>query len=89
MSKTDILHGRALKTLLYIYEHGTIYGYIELAKTMHMGPHTMKNVLLTLELMGLVSKKVGPNNIYIYNLTEKGKKIAEKTKEIVKMLEES
>ena len=90
MRETELLSSRHIKTILYIYDvGGEIYGYIELSKKLHMGPHTMKHVLLTLELTGILDRTVGPNNIHIYRLTEKGRRIAEKLKEVMEILSES
>lgn len=88
MRKSEAVLSRHMKTLLYIYDQkGEIYGYMDLAKKLHMGPHTMRHVLRELEFAEVLEKRIGPNNIHIYKLTPKGRRAAELLKQLIEILE--
>jgi len=79
---------RTLRLLNYIYEKGgEIIGFRDVATELHMGYHTLKAAIKDLIYLGLIDKQVGPNNIMIIKLTDKGRKASEILKKLIKLLE--
>lgn len=89
MSKTlRMISIVTLRVLEYIYDNGgKIIGFRDTAANLHISYQTLKSALKDLEYTGLIERKVGPNNIMIIRLTEKGRKAAELLKRLVEVLE--
>ena len=89
METLEFLNSRNARILLYIYENGgEVIGFRDLSIKMRMGYHTLKDGLRDLRYFDLLTKEVGPNNVSIYRLTDKGKKAAELLKQLIDVLEE-
>ncbi len=88
LDKVNLHPGQPPILMLLLKE--TSLTQIEIAKKVCVKPSTMAVVLHKMEKNGLIEKKIDKNDrrVFYISLTEKGKEIAEKTKLIMKELED-
>ena len=83
METLEFLSPRNARILLHIYDYdGEVIGFRDLYIKMRIGYHTLKDGLRDLRYFDLLTKKVGPNNVSIYRLTPKGRRAAERLKQL-------
>jgi len=87
--KYRYLTPQTISVLIDLYENGgKAMGFREMSQRLDISYHSLKTILIHLEYNSLITRDVGPNNIMIIKLTDKGVKAAKILKELIKVLEE-